>query len=200
MVFSVSSLSFIVSFHFLVASSFVSFILSKILLFLMFYISHVVSVTIYLSFGHSGAGFSCSLSFIAPRPLSILTLGFIHWKFLSFFFHVSFASCYISSLLFSLHSVSMWSIVSVSLHSHIALSCQFEILLNQLPTLWWLCISFHIKSFILKGIFLFFSPFYMFLFVIQFPVFLLCSSQVSFILSCVGFPLGFKFFSWSISS
>ena len=109
MVFSVSSLSFIVSLHFLVASSFVSFILSKILLFLIFHINHVVSVTIsiYLSFSHSGASFSCSLSFIAPGPLSILTLGFIHWKFLSFFFHVSFASCHISSLLFSLYFVSM---------------------------------------------------------------------------------------------
>jgi len=105
-----------------------------------------------------------------------------------------------SSLLFSLHSVSMWSIVSISPYSQIALSCQFGIFLNQLPTLWQLCISFHIKSFTLNGIFLFFSPFHMSLFVIQFPVFLLCSSHVSLILSCVGFPPGFRFFSQSISS
>jgi len=145
---------------------------------------------------------SLSMTLDVPlhRPLSILTLGFIHWKFLLFFFYVSSASCHISLLLFSLHSVSMWSIVSVSPHSHITLSCQFGIFLNQLPTLWQLCISFHIKSFILKRIFLFFSPFHTSLFVIQFPVFLLCSSQVSFILSCVGFPPGFRFFSWSISS
>ena len=86
MVFSVSSLLFIVSLYFLVASSCMSFISSKILLFLIFHISHVVSVTIsmYLSFSHSGASFSFSLSFVTPSPLSILMLGFIHWKFCYF--------------------------------------------------------------------------------------------------------------------
>ena len=168
----------------------------------MFHIIHVVSIiiSIYLSFSHSGANFSFSLSFIAPRSLSILTLGFIHWKFLLFFSHIFFASCHMSLLLFSLHSVSMWSIVSIFPHSHIALSCQFEILLNQLPTLWRLYISFYIKSFTLNRIFLFFSPFHMSLFIIRFPVFLLCSSQVSLIFSYIGFPPGFRFFFRSISS
>ena len=109
MVFSVSSLSYIVSFYFLIASSFVSFMLSNILLFLMFHIIHIVLVTIsiYLLFSHSGANLFYSLSFIAPKPFSILTLGFIYWKFLLFFFHISSVSCHMSSLLFSLYSVSM---------------------------------------------------------------------------------------------
>jgi len=132
MVFSVSSLLCIVSFHFLIAFSFVSFTLSNILLFLMFYIIHIVLVTIsiYLSFSHSGANLFYSLTFITPKPLNILTLGFIYWKFLLFFFYISSVPCHMSSLLFSLHSVSMWSIVSIFPHSHITLSCQFGILLN----------------------------------------------------------------------
>ena len=86
-----------------------SFVLSKILLFLVIHIIHVFSVTIsiYLLLSHSGAVLFCSLSFIAPNPLSILTFGVIHLKSLLFSFYIFSASYYMFLLLLSLHSISI---------------------------------------------------------------------------------------------
>jgi len=110
----------------------VSFVLSNILLFLVVHIIYIILVTIfmYLLLSHSGAALLCSLSLIAPSPLSILILGVIYLKSLLFSFHIFFASYHISLLVLSLHPISIWSTVSVSLHLHITLSCQFGILLN----------------------------------------------------------------------
>ena len=117
-----------------------------------------------------------------------------------FLFHSFSTSFHIFWQLFSLYSIIICSIVSIFLHWHIALSCHFGIFVNHFPTLCLLCVGFYIKFCILNSIILLVVPFYISFFVILLFVFFLSLVYISFIFSSVGLPLGYTFFSFSIST